>query len=200
MLWSASVMPSMRGTEADDRLQDTKFASSHFSHTFFNFGPFILPDPLAGLRECHRILRSNGILGFTTWQRVPWFAEYRAGIARNTALSPFPSDAQLGKAFSETPERWDNVDDVRSHFEGCGFADVDVRIAENTTRMKGVSEVEAMLPYTLGMMISKFWTKEEVERYKRPAGEAVVEYIREKYKDGPVAWRWVSIVATGRKG
>ncbi|KIX05419.1 uncharacterized protein Z518_06291 [Rhinocladiella mackenziei CBS 650.93] len=179
-------------------VQDTKFPSSHFSHIFFNFGPMILPNGLVGLRECHRILQPNGVLGFTTWQTVPWFIDYRAGIAMNPSLPSFPSDDRLKHAFSEAPERWDSVEDLRSHFEATGFDEVEVRVAECTTKYK-LGEMEDMMPYTLGMMIQKFWTKEELEKYQGPAGEAILEYLKLKYSSGPIVWNWVGFVATGRK-
>ena len=69
---------------------------------------------------------------------------------------------------------------------------------ENVTRMD-VGEVEAMLPYTLGMMVKKFWMKEDVDRYQGQAERAIMDYLKRKYGDGPVLWKWVGIVATGVK-
>ena len=64
----------------------------------------------------------------TTWKEVPWFADYRAGMAMNTSLPDFPSDVELRSAFSESAECWDTVEDVRGHFEGCGFEGVRVQM------------------------------------------------------------------------
>ncbi|OAG39805.1 hypothetical protein AYO21_05870 [Fonsecaea monophora] len=185
---------------------DTKFPSSHFTHIFFNFGPQILPNPLAGIQECHRILQPGGTLSCSTWQEVPWFADYRAGIARDPSLPPFPSDEALRHAFSEAPERWDSIADVKSHLKECGFCDVEAQVTENTTTMT-VAEVEAMLPYSLVMMIEKFWknqgslkTDEEFGQAKESARRTIMDYVKEKYRSGPVVWKWVGIVAKGRKG
>ncbi len=69
---------------------------------------------------------------------------------------------------------------------------------DNTTTMD-IAEVEAMLPFSLGMMIQKFWTKEEVEKFKAPAEEAIVKALKEKYGAEPVVWKWIAVVATGEK-
>ncbi|OQV00420.1 Methyltransferase domain-containing protein [Cladophialophora immunda] len=177
---------------------DTKFPSSHFTHIFFNFGPQILSNPLDGIRECHRILRSGGVLSCSTWQDVPWWADYRAGIAKHPSLPPFPSDEQLGHAFSDTTERWNSVEDVKAHMQECGFRDAEVQVVENTTKMD-VAEVEAMLPYSLDMMVQKFW-KDKFEQFKEPARRAILDHMKDKYGSGPVVWKWVGIVAGGRKG
>ncbi|KIW89258.1 uncharacterized protein Z519_10111 [Cladophialophora bantiana CBS 173.52] len=193
---NASGWPNVSAVKAD--AMDTKFHTAKFTHIFFNFGPQILSNPLAGIRECHRILQPGGTLCLSTWQEVPWFRDYRAGIARDPSLPPFPSDEQLRHTFTETPERWDNVEDVRAHLEECGFHDVKLQVVENTTKME-VAEVEAMLPFSLDMMIEKFWKKEGLEQVKGPARRAVLDYVKEKYSSGPVVWKWIGIVASGRK-
>ncbi|KIY02985.1 uncharacterized protein Z520_01451 [Fonsecaea multimorphosa CBS 102226] len=199
----ASGWDNVSAVKAD--AMDTKFPSSHFTHIFFNFGPQILSSPLAGIRECHRILQSGGTLNLSTWQEVPWFADYRAGIARDPSLPPFPSDEQLRHAFTETPERWDSVKDVKVHLETCGFRDAEAQVVENTTKMD-IAEVEAMLPFSLDMMIQKFWketfanTKDGFEQSRQSARRAILDYVKEKYGSGPVVWKWVAIVASGLKG
>lgn len=125
-------------------------------------------------------------------------ADYRAGMARDPSLPAFLSDEQFRRVFSDKPERWDIVDQGTENFRACGFEGVDVQIAENTTRME-LDEVKAMLPFTLGMMIQKVWAKEDVDKYQDKAGEAIVDYLKEKYAGGPILWKWVSIIATGRK-
>ncbi|EXJ60079.1 hypothetical protein A1O7_04229 [Cladophialophora yegresii CBS 114405] len=178
---------------------ETPFPANHFTHIFFNFGPQMLPTPLAGLKECHRILRQSGILGISSWQKVPWPADYREGIARDSSLPSFPTEEQLRYAFSDTPQRWDTVDEGRAHLEECGFTAIEAAAVENTTSMS-VEEVEAMLPFSFDMMVQKFWTKEEVDKFRQPAARAIVDFLKEKYGKGPVVWKWVALVATGRKG
>ncbi|KIW69301.1 hypothetical protein PV04_05183 [Phialophora macrospora] len=181
-----------------DDAMATHFPSDHFTHIFFNFGPQMLSKPLAGLKECHRILRPGGVLGVSSWQVVPWSADYRAGMARDTSLPSFPTEEQLLYAFSTTPERWDSVDAGRAHLQECGFTAIEAAAVENTTTMS-LEEVETMLPFSLDMMTQKFWTREEVDRFRQAAARAIVDYLKEKYGGGPVVWKWVALVASGRK-
>jgi SAM-dependent methyltransferase len=150
-----------------------------------------------GLKECHRILAPGGILAFSAWQSVPWFAEYRIGVAKDPSLPPFPTDEELLRAFSSAPERWGEVDEVKQHLRSSGFANVEAVLMENVTMMK-VAEVEAMLPYSFDMMVPRFWA-EKFDRFRDPAKQAIVKHLKERYGDGPVEWRWVAVVACGKK-
>ncbi|OCT47888.1 hypothetical protein CLCR_03759 [Cladophialophora carrionii] len=120
-------------------------------------------------------------------------------MARDSSLPSFPTDEQLRYAFSSTPERWDTVDEGRAHLAECGFTAIEAVSAENMTSMS-VEEVETMLPFSLDMMLQKFWTKEEVDKFSQPAARAIVDYLKEKYGTEPVVWKWVALVASGRKG
>ena len=129
---------------------------------------------------------------------VPWPADYRAGIATDASLPAFPSDEALRHAFTDKPETWDNVDAVRAHLKASGFTSLEVRVADNTTMME-VAEVEAMLPFSLGMMIEKFWTNEEVEKFKFSAAQAILKFLEEKYGGGTIVWKWLAVIACGKK-
>lgn len=50
---------------------DTQLASSHFTHILFSFGPMLMKDPMASIRECMRMLQPGGTLGINTWMHVP---------------------------------------------------------------------------------------------------------------------------------
>ena len=159
----------------------------------------ILPDSMAGMRECHRILRPNGILATATWERVPWFAEIREGLATDRSLPSLPDDDAMNTIFSETPEKWTSAEAVQTHFQSVGFLNIQVQKAINKTVLKSVQQFVEMLPHTLGMVVPRVWTPDQVEKYEGPAGAAVVAYMKQKYGEGPISWEWVALIATGRK-
>jgi hypothetical protein len=120
-------------------------------------------------------------------------------MARDASLPRFPTEEELRYAFSTTPERWDSVDEGKAHLQECGFTAIEAAAVENTTTMS-VDEVETMLQFSLDMMVQKFWTREEVEKFRQPAARAILDFLKEKYEGGPVVWKWVAFVASGRKG
>ena len=159
----------------------------------------LLPDPYAGLRECHRMLKPSGILAFTTWQHVPWCVEFRDAIATKPELPQLPKEAEMIRSWTSSDTRWDSVEEVEAHFSRHGFEDLKVETATNTCRLESTAEVHDMLPYTLHKVIEKHWTEEEAEKYGKIAEETVMEFVENKHKGGPVLWDWVAIIATGRK-
>lgn len=183
-------------------MQDTKLPASKFTHIFFSFGPFILPFPLIGLRECHRILADGGILSFTTWISNAWGDEFREALSRYPGLPQFPSNPQILQMCSQetVPTRWDDATEVQRHCQQSGFDDIVIETEKNETVWENVEVVEAMLPWTLGMVTQKFWTQEERGKWGHKADEAVVEYLKEKYGTGQVRWVWTALVVTAKKG
>lgn len=178
---------------------DTKLASSHYTHILFSFGPMLMRDPMASIRECMRMLQPGGILGINTWMRVPWIEEYRPVFERHPELPPYPkTDEEVFALFSESPGIWHNVDEVKDHLESVGFQDVAVNAVTRTTTYS-LEDVIAMLPATLGMLTTKLWQEEERQSMQASALKAVEGYLREKHTDGNVTWTWVAAVATGRK-
>lgn len=187
------------GGNTDNR-KNTKLPDSKYTHILFNFGPFLLPSPSAGLSECHRMLTPTGTLAFTTWSSVPWIADFRAAFATNSSLPIFPETGALMQSFSSSDERWDSVEAVRGHFVDGGFVDVRVERRGSEMVLRDVDEFLAMLPGTLGIVKRNFWSEEEVERWDGVVEGVVERWMRERYGRGEVRWEWVAVVATGRKG
>lgn len=177
---------------------DTKFPSSHYTHVFFNFGPSLLRNPYAGIRECHRMLQPGGVFGFTAWEHIPWLDEYRPALEKFPGL-PLPESCEsvLG-LFSETAEQWTSVDHMRTHLETNGFVDVEVQQVTRTT-VYSFEDVVMIMPGTVGIFTSKLWTQEQRDTMTAPVVEVIKDHIREKHGDQPLQWVWKAFVVTGRK-
>lgn len=124
----------------------------------------------------------------------------RQAFATDPSLPRFPAQSELMAAFSKTGERWDTVEGVRKHLENHGFVHVEVEAVENRTVLKNVDEFLYMLPGTLGILKSKFWSEEESAKWGKKAEGVVEEWMRGRYGEDEIVWDWVAVVATGRKG
>jgi hypothetical protein len=74
-----------------------------------------------------------------------------------------------------------------------------VECAWNTSRIESIDAIREMIPYSLNKAIEQVWTKDQVEKYQKAAGDAAVDYVAKKYNGGPVLWEWAAIIATGKK-
>lgn len=147
------------------------------------------------------MLAVGGTLAFTGWKSNGWADEFREALDHDPDLPPFPSNAQIMQMMSqeEVPTRWDNEDTVKTYCKKVGFTDVEVCVEVNETRWQNVGVVETMLPWTFGLVMNKFWTKQEIERWQDRGSEAIMKYFKEKYGTGEVTWSWKALVVTAQK-
>jgi ubiquinone/menaquinone biosynthesis C-methylase UbiE len=98
--------------------QDLAISSRAIDAVIAIFVLFHLPDPLRGLRECHRVLRHGGCIGVTTWGRdaeTPGLAIWREELERAGA-PPDPRDARvMQQALMDTPDK------LRRLLDAAGF-------------------------------------------------------------------------------
>lgn len=178
--------------------QDTKLPADHFTHVFFNFGPMLLPDGNAGLKECYRLLQPGGVLGFTTWKKVGWIAEVRAAFETNPDLPKFPSNEEVLGAFSSSPARWNTEAEVEKHLKTNHFVNIKVTAVHKQTNLT-VDEFVSIIPGTLGLITARMWNEEQRNKHKESAAKTTETYMRNKYGDKTITWDWTAIVATANK-
>lgn len=97
------------------------FTDAAFDVVVAAFVLFHLPDPAAGLREAHRLLRRGGTLGIAVWGAdppVPAYEIWQEELDRHGA----PRDTSLVSRHVVL----DTVEKLTSVLTGAGFADVQV--------------------------------------------------------------------------
>lgn len=176
---------------------DTKLPSSEYTHVLWNFGPSLLKDSLAGIRECKRMLQPDGVLGVTAWEYVPWVEEFRPAFERHPEFPPYIKPGQLQSLFSETPATWNTADDMKAHLENTGFVDVNV---ERVTFAMTWSLEESILPIPglIQLFSWKLWTQEQRDAFTEPVAKAMEEVMRERHGGKPLIKEFKAMVGTGR--
>lgn len=91
-------------------------ADASFTHVFSNFGIFFCPDDDKALRETHRVLRPNGVAGFTSWKSIGWWE----GVAQPALQEFVPDPPPLPTPGGLFPSRgWSEPEAILAKMEGA---------------------------------------------------------------------------------
>jgi len=164
--------------------QKNSLPDDHFSHVLMNFGPQLIPDPLAALKETYRILRPSGVAGFTCWTNPGWL----------------PSILQVFPSFKLPPTltgSWINPQFLQSTFTDVGFSNVLVKpVVFKTQPGGGVGGEEGGIEMFLAMMKVLLPLLREEEN-----GRKYDEFMRKEYgaESREVEMTWEALVITAHK-
>jgi ubiquinone/menaquinone biosynthesis C-methylase UbiE len=177
---------------------DTKFPSDKFTHILLNFGPMIFTDGQAGLDELYRLLRPGGTMAMSSWKKVGWVEDVRAGFASDPEIPPFPPYEEFRKLINSGGD-WDDSQWIKDNLTKTGFVDVEAVELSSNTASSSVDEFSRMMAGMVGMIQGRLWTQEQREKYGARTNDAVLAYMRSKYPDGEIKWDWTAIIATAKK-
>lgn len=146
-----------------------------FTHILMNFGPQLVPDPIAVLKETHRLLRPSSTIGFTAW------------------LSPgfIPSVREIIPSFTGPPSLsgpWTQPSSIQSTLLELGFTDISVQRLEFETDEEDVEAYLELMKLLLPKLL--VGTKE---------GEEYEALMRGKKEKGEMRMQWVALVVSARK-
>ena len=175
---------------------DLKFPDNTFDLSFTSLALFAFPDPVRGVAEIYRTLKSGGVAAVTTWKRLGSMALLHAAedVIR-------PGKAKTRFLFLEP---WQ----VRGKLEGTlregGFEDVFEGEAVVQAWWEGEGEAAAWLSQTLRSMVGEEWTEGEKQGMEEGLlrvlreGKEIVGVLREE-DSGRVGFEMVAWTGVGRK-
>ena len=170
--------------------QALPFDDGTFDRAFSMFGLIFFPDPGAGLREAHRVLRPGGRMTVSSWaplDGVPLLQTCFGAIREHLPDLPFGD----GAAPFGQPEA------LSEAFEAAGFRDVEVhtvahRIEATSAASFWASSERSSAPLALlrGHLDADAWGALRSE---------VVETIERELGDGPYPMEWPARIAVGTR-
>jgi SAM-dependent methyltransferase len=101
---------------------DLPLPDAGFTAAFSMFGLMFFPDPIAGLKELHRVLAPGGQVFIGSWPPLPQSPMMRPFMAAVRHAMPPPPDAPAREGFP-----FDTADALAEGLRAGGFVDVEVR-------------------------------------------------------------------------
>ena len=139
--------------------QALRYAGHFFDAIITNFGIFFFPDPVVGVREVYRTLKSGGSAVFTLWREfgfkpVLWEAQRRIKPANPLTELPLM-------------EPWCDGQLLKQTLQEGGFTSIEMTSVTEGMWGSGRKDLESVLLENCQAMVARNWTDEE--KLKLPA-------------------------------
>lgn len=156
------------------------------SHIMGSMVYFMLPNPRAGLKEAHRVLKDGGALCLTAWSKVEWMDLLQTAAWKVNPNAPSGFDVKKLGA-------WTSIEGVKGEFEACGFKDVKTEYVPADMPMKDPKMfvngfIKSQNPGT--KMVVGLFSPEDLEK-------VCEEFL--KLVEGKEKLEGILIVASGKK-
>lgn len=182
-------------TEKIDQ-QAVSLPDESFSHVFSNMGVFFSVSDEAALSETYRLLKPNGVAGFTSWLSIAWFD----AIALPALAAHVPEPPVLPNPSGLFPNRgWNEPAAVRAKLEKAGFGAIEVEEYKFTPEIEPEDFAKAM-NVLVHVVAKRFWSEEDFSKYGPQVEGALLRYLKETFTDGKWDGKMTAIVSVGKKG
>ena len=154
---------------------DTRLPDNAFDYVLMNFGPQLMRDAVAMLKETYRLTKSQGTIGFTCWSKAGWLP---------SVVEVFP-DFEPPGLLQNSP--WKSADSIEGILTEIGFEDIEVKEHDFITRPKSVENFLELMTLLMPPLMS---------------GESKLKYekhMRDKMEKGQVEMSWQALIVSAKK-
>ncbi|RAQ57925.1 methyltransferase family protein [Aspergillus flavus] len=120
------------------------FPSNSVSHIMGSLVYFMLPDPMKGLIEAHRVLQAGGIFACTSWAKVEWMELLVQAVHKVRPVGKDNNPTQPRET-SLIPTHWKDAAGVKEELESAGFRDVHTEYVEFNWAVEDNSKFAEMM-------------------------------------------------------
>ena len=139
---------------------NTPFQSAKFTHVLMNFGPQLMRDAELMLKETHRILKTGGTIGFTTWTKPGFMPSF---------MTVFPD---FSPGATPVAGEWRDAHKMTEILTAIGFHDVEVNPVDFETDEKDLDGyLELMSDFLMTKFLQQGDNKEKYAQYMRQPGK-----------------------------
>ncbi|KAB8199954.1 S-adenosyl-L-methionine-dependent methyltransferase [Aspergillus parasiticus] len=120
------------------------FPSNSVSHIMGSLVYFMLPDPMKGLIEAHRVLQAGGVFACTSWAKVEWM-ELLVQAAQKVRPVVKDNNSTPPRGSNIIPAHWKEAVGVKEELESAGFRDVHTEYVEFNWAVEDNSKFAEMM-------------------------------------------------------
>ena len=169
--------------------------SESVNYIFNNFGVFFSPQDDLVVAETYRMLKSGGIAGFTTWNKISWWDEILLP-AFDQYLPEAPGLPHPGQMFPK--KGWSEVQSARGKLETAGFVEVQSEAWSFTPDISAADFAKACA-HLVKTISARAWEESAREKFEPQIENALLEYLNNTFVDGRWTGTMTAILTSGKK-
>lgn len=166
-----------------------------FTHIFNNFGIFFAPNDTTVLTETYRMLKQNGIAGFTSWAKISWWDEILVPSLKRY-LPGAPSLPHPMKLFPSSG--WDDPNVAKEKLQNAGFLDVQSRVYSFVPEI-AADEFARACAVLVKAVASRAWEQAAREEFEAKIEAAFRDFLYAEFADGRWKGQMSAVLTWGSK-